>query len=317
MKKRNFTLFFLLTTGNKIKKINLSKKNVVFFSIFATILLSFFLYMALDYVSLKHRSFENLMLRSENNRLNSQLEQFQLKMDKIEETLHRVNKIETKIRLNLQPSDPDRFHGLAMGPIPKEEFNNMNAGRVLANIFQGLSSPVDMEGKNASLSSIEQRLALLDNATGLQEQRLSDLQELMEDQKSLMRSVPALRPADGWVTSDFGPRINPFTGLKMFHEGIDIASSTGTVIIAPADGLVTFAGVKPGYGNTLVVDHGYGYMTKYAHNSVHFVKAGDRVKRGQRIATVGNTGRSTGPHVHYEVIRNGISRNPKEFILDR
>ena len=132
----------------------------------------------------------------------------------------------------------------------------------------------------------------------------------------MLNSTPALQPVDGWITSGFGSRISPFNGLKIFHEGIDLAASTGTIIIAPADGIVTFAGVKPGYGNTLVIDHGYGYMTKYGHNSVHFVKSGDKVKRGDRIATVGNTGRSTGPHLHYEVQVNGIPQDPQVFILD-
>jgi murein DD-endopeptidase MepM/ murein hydrolase activator NlpD len=315
-KKRHFTLFFLPPTGKKVKKVHLSRTKVTLFFALFLVVSFFLLYGVVDYISLKHRSFENLLLRTENNNLHRQLDEFQSKMGKVEETLHRLNTFATKLRIITKLEDPDRLHRLAIGPLTKRDYDSIVPNRDIANMYEVMPGQSDFNEENSSLTQIDQKLRLLQHAASLQEQNLGQLQELLEDQRSLLRSLPSIRPTDGWVTSGFGARISPFTGLKTFHDGLDIANRTGTIITAPADGLVTFSGVKPGYGNTLVIDHGYGIVTKYGHNSVHFVKPGDKIVRGQRIATVGNTGRSTGPHCHYEVQVNGIPRNPNDYILD-
>jgi len=118
------------------------------------------------------------------------------------------------------------------------------------------------------------------------------------------------------LTSTFGYRSSPFSGRRELHKGLDIATRSGTPIIAPADGLVVFAGREGGFGNMIIIDHGYGITTRYGHCSSLEVKLGQKVKRGDVIARVGNTGRSTGPHVHYEVAVNGVSVNPSRYILN-
>ena len=123
-------------------------------------------------------------------------------------------------------------------------------------------------------------------------------------------------PARGWVTSDFGIRLDPYTAERVMHKGLDIANSFGAPVMAPADGVVIFAGTEGGYGKVVVIDHGYGVKTRFGHLSKLEVKTGDRVKRGQVVGAVGNTGRSTGPHLHYEVRVNGIPENPRKFILE-
>ena len=143
-----------------------------------------------------------------------------------------------------------------------------------------------------------------------------ELDEFFKSQKSLLSATPSIWPARGWVTSKFGYRKSPFTGLREKHGGWDIAARSGSSIRATADGVVVVSGREYGYGNMLEIDHGYGIMTRYGHNSKHLAKVGDRVKRGQVIALVGNTGRSTGPHLHYEVLLNGFPINPKNYILD-
>jgi len=313
---KNFTLFFLSSTGKNVKKLYLSRGKLVSIFCISIILFFFLLYIILDYISLKHQSFENLVLRTENNNLHRQLEQFKTRMSRIDKTLNRINNFATKLRIITQFNDPDRPHLAVGGPSSENDFNTDASERTLSRIYGPVSVEPDSGENSSSLTLIDQKLRILQHASTLQEQSLEQLQELLEDQRSLLRSLPSIKPVNGWVTSGFGYRISPFTGLKVFHEGIDFATSTDTIIIAPADGRVTFAGVKPGYGNTIFIDHGYGICTKYAHNSVHFVKAGDRVLRGQRIATVGNTGRSTGPHLHYEVNVNGFPRDPQSYILN-
>jgi murein DD-endopeptidase MepM/ murein hydrolase activator NlpD len=118
------------------------------------------------------------------------------------------------------------------------------------------------------------------------------------------------------VTSDFGFRLDPFTAERKSHEGLDIANAAGTGVVAPADGVVVYAAAENGYGNVLVLDHGFGIKTRYGHLSKIEVRLGDRIKRGQLIASIGNTGRSTGPHLHYEVRVNGVPENPRKFILE-
>jgi murein DD-endopeptidase MepM/ murein hydrolase activator NlpD len=118
----------------------------------------------------------------------------------------------------------------------------------------------------------------------------------------------------GVVTSEFGYRRHPITGRRSMHNGIDIAGKTGSPILAMADGLVIFAGRKQGYGNIVKIRHGNGLETWYAHNKENRAKEGDLVRRGQEIATLGSTGRSTGPHVHFEVRKNGSPVNPRAYL---
>jgi murein DD-endopeptidase MepM/ murein hydrolase activator NlpD len=136
------------------------------------------------------------------------------------------------------------------------------------------------------------------------------------DQRDYMNSLPTLKPTNGWYTSGFGVRSSPFTGKSTMHEGLDLANHIGSAIVSAAAGVVTYAGPRPGYGNLVTINHGYGIQTQYGHISRAYVKVGEKVKRGQKIAAVGNTGRSTGPHVHYEVRVNGIPMDPYYYILE-
>lgn len=136
------------------------------------------------------------------------------------------------------------------------------------------------------------------------------------DQKDYLNSMPTLKPTNGWYTSGFGIRNSPYTGKPTMHEGLDLANHVGSPILAPASGIVTYAGARPGYGNLVTMDHGYGIQTQFGHVSRIYVRVGEKVKRGHKIAAVGNTGRSTGPHVHYEVRVNGIPVDPYFYILE-
>ena len=123
-------------------------------------------------------------------------------------------------------------------------------------------------------------------------------------------------PGGGWVTSDFGVRHRPRGIGSRFHEGIDIAASTGTPVYASGDGVVSFVGYKHGLGKTIIIDHGFGISTIYGHNSQLYVREGDKIRRGSSIAAVGRTGRATGPHLHYQVIVDGVPVDPMRYILD-
>jgi murein DD-endopeptidase MepM/ murein hydrolase activator NlpD len=150
----------------------------------------------------------------------------------------------------------------------------------------------------------------------LREQSVLDLWESLSERQSLLNSTPNVRPAKGWFTSRFGYRVSPFTGRATLHAGLDIAAAPGSPVYATADGIVTFAGYDEGYGKMVTIDHGYGVSTRFGHNAQIYVQVGQKISRWDVIASVGNTGRSTGPHLHYEVRVNGIPRDPALYILD-
>lgn len=129
---------------------------------------------------------------------------------------------------------------------------------------------------------------------------------------------PTGRPSEsGFVSSNYGSRTDPFTGRQSVHKGVDVAGSEGDHVVASAAGVVTFSGERSGYGNMVEIDHGNGLATRYGHNQRNLAKVGETVRRGQVIAHLGSTGRSTGPHVHFEVLRNGQQVNPMTYLAGR
>jgi murein DD-endopeptidase MepM/ murein hydrolase activator NlpD len=165
-----------------------------------------------------------------------------------------------------------------------------------------------------SLATLQRQIDDLRREVDLQRVSQEELQGFLNDQRSLLGARPAGWPVKGWITSSFGVRRDPFDGRRRMHEGLDIATRTGTPVLATAAGIVREVGSDPGYGKLVVVDHGYGYTTLYAHNSQIKVKVGQRLKRGDLVALAGNTGRSSGPHVHYEVRFNGVPVNPHKYL---
>ncbi len=147
------------------------------------------------------------------------------------------------------------------------------------------------------------------------EQQLGVLESLLMS-RSLQDEVhPAGFPAEkGWLSSHFGIRTDPFTGRPARHKGVDIAGKLGSNILAVASGVVTWSGERYGYGNLVEINHGNGYVTRYAHNKDNLVQVGDTVKKGEIVALMGSSGRSTGPHVHFEVIRNGRVVDPVKYV---
>lgn len=148
-------------------------------------------------------------------------------------------------------------------------------------------------------------------------ERMEKVYHFSPDAEYFWSSVPTAAPVAGWVTSDFGLRRSPMSGARQLHQGMDIASPYGSAVKASGDGVVTFVGRRGGLGNEVVVDHGYGVATVYGHNSQLIVKAGEKVSRGQIIARVGSSGRSTGPHLHYEVLVHGVPVDPHRFMLEQ
>ena len=182
----------------------------------------------------------------------------------------------------------------------------------------GGAAPTLMPPQNLSLSDFIEKLMSLSRQVETRNDMLGVLEAQLFEEAVKKKRLPTMRPVAGpFNASAFGRRVDPFTGQWAMHEGIDFLADLGSPIAAAADGVVVFAGFHPQYGYVVDIDHGNDLVTRYAHSSKLFVKDGDVVQRGRKIAEVGSTGRSTGPHLHFEVRYRGAAQNPTKFLVSK
>ena len=179
--------------------------------------------------------------------------------------------------------------------------------------------PVSSESlHSAAVPDFIQQLEDLSRQLDSRSEQLSVLETMLMTSKLNKKVVPAGRPiSSGWMSSYYGMRNDPFTGKREHHKGIDFAGKEGASVKAVASGVVTWASERYGYGNLVEINHGNGYTTRYGHNKKILVKVGDKIVKGDKIALMGSTGRSTGPHVHFEVLKNGRNVNPARYVNAR
>ncbi len=237
------------------------------------------------------------------------------KMHQLEDSLQRTQQFASRME-TMVGVETNKLK-LGVGPYSEHE----DFGKYLAKVSQlPRASDKDLFSQSSpSTENFYEKLnvkleELSEYALNL-ETRVHEVYEIGHEKLSYWASTPSIWPVRGWVTSDFGARINPLSGASQFHQGLDIAAPYGADIYAPSDATISFAGYKGGYGNALVLDHGYGVSTLYAHTSNIFVKEGQKIKRGQLLAFVGSSGSATGPHLHYEVHVDGVPTDPMRFLL--
>ncbi len=170
-------------------------------------------------------------------------------------------------------------------------------------------------GSNVAVPEVVEAMQTLDLQLDNREAQLGVLESVIANQNLKQRVYPQGRPvSSGWISSYFGKRTDPFTGKPANHTGIDFAGKAGADVVAVADGVVTWSAKRYGYGLMVEINHGNGYATRYAHNSENLVAVGEEVKKGQVVALMGDSGRATGPNLHFEVLRDGRRVNPFNFI---
>lgn len=288
VKSRYLKLILVSASGNRVRSLRI-RKTFLGFTLCSLLLGgALFLFFAWNYVSHQIEFEELQRLRVETSDQRQNLQRLVLDVERLQQDLASLVVSEARIRQLANLEDDRRLIPVAMGGQPDRD--------------------------NLSLSEIQQQINALQIDIELRRQAQQDVRNLLNDQISISRSTPKGWPTRGWLSSYFGERKSPFNGRTVMHDGLDIAANIGTSVTATADGIIARAEYSPTYGNNLVIDHGYGYQTLYAHNSRNLVKVGQRVKRGERIAQVGNTGTSTGPHLHYEVHLNGVPINPRTFL---
>lgn len=232
-----------------------------------------------------------------------------IKQDNLEktETIELLNQEINKIEKQQEEIAQKQIELKRIMGIKSENHRPVEASR-------GGKGGLDYRVRDTSRNEALQQTVEIQTRLAIQEKELDELLARVNNNKAYFRSIPNQWPAQGTISSEFGWRKSPFGGGSSFHEGIDIANSSGVTVVAAADGTVVFAGPKGAYGKLLEIDHGYGFKTKYGHNSALLVKEGDKVKKGEEIARMGNTGRSTGPHLHFAVIKNGEPQNPQIYL---
>ena len=179
-------------------------------------------------------------------------------------------------------------------------------------------SSFDLKGLSpkASQAVIEAEINTLRERSGVLQDTFRVLDMAFQKQSLLLSSTPSIYPVHGLLGNGYGWRRDPFTGMRDFHQGLDLVAPIGTKVVAPADGIVTKVGPSGGFGNSVFISHGYGIITRYGHLASYNVKVGQRVKRGDVVALVGTTGRSTGPHLHYELLVHQRNVDPIKYILE-
>jgi murein DD-endopeptidase MepM/ murein hydrolase activator NlpD len=284
---------------------------------------------AVDYVRVRIDNRELDALREETAARRVQVAEFQQKLEGVDRKLAQLHEFERKIRIiaNLPGSaasggaDVTASEGEQgeVAPTPDGEGGPEDPFPPDLGAFSSqprVQRPPEGADVGKRVSLLREAAETLGVVAEGQGASLGDLVAALEGKHEFLAASPSIWPAKGWLTSRYGYRVSPFTGKPQFHAGLDIAAAQGTPVIAPARGRVVFVGKRGPMGNSIVIDHGHGVRTQYGHNDELRVQLGQTVERGQLISTLGSSGRSTGPHLHYVVEVYGKTKDPLDYIFD-
>ncbi len=244
-------------------------------------------------------------LLEERGQTRNHLDALALRLGEMQSEILRINALGQRLA-EVSNLDADEFN-----------FDELPARGGTGDLDDDGGSLSAMSDEDFDFQELVDEMKALSRSIDDRERKLSFLEELLMNRQLQEEIFPAGSPvANGWISSLYGYRKDPFTGKRSFHNGIDIAGKRGSKVMSVASGVVTFAGSKAGFGKVVEIRHGNGYSTRYGHNQKVFVETGDLVTKGQVISLLGNTGRSTGPHVHFEVAYNGETVDPQKFMKE-
>jgi murein DD-endopeptidase MepM/ murein hydrolase activator NlpD len=300
MAKRFYTVLILPDATSPARKLHISRSVITTASSVLAVAVFAFAFFLYQYVNLHVRMLELKHLRQEAGERHV----LAARVGQLEGELSRLRDLDRKLRVvaGLDKGE-EQPPAMAMGGAETQ-----SRSALLEALKQQTGRLVDWVTRD--LEALGQEIIS-------RERSFRELKTLLEEKRSLLDSTPTIWPVKGLVTGGYGYRNSPFTGQREMHEGLDVAAPHGTPIVATADGVVSFARPLSSFGNVVFINHGNGFTTFYAHNSSNRVKEGQMVKRGEVVAYVGTTGRSTGPHVHYEVQVDGVTVNPMKYIIDQ
>jgi len=309
MKKnsKDYTVIIISEAQTSNKEFTISSKLIRNSIIAFSILLLIFGYIIFDYLTISYNKEKMVKLEKQNKQKQVMIEKLTSTISQLNTSLAKMEDYKKRIMIATGLSSPYALKevGTGGGTLINENSNNISV------INPEIKVPKKETYKNILNKSNEIKSKAIDL-----ENTLAFVKNVVDEQKMRLASTPFIWPTRGYLSEAFGWRIHPFTGRREFHNGIDIATQIGNKVIAPADGVVLVAEYRQYYGNLIILDHKFGYTTRYGHLASFNVKEGQRVKRGDVIGYVGNTGRSTAPHLHYEIRFLGKPINPLKMIID-
>ncbi len=294
-RKKNMTILFVPDDSSKV--FSLKMKAGGFFILLVLWILSC---VASGYIVSKHVNYRATL--EYNKYLKKKNKYFAGEVVEAKENVRRVAKIDSQLRDMLQLKSKKGIIKYTGFGGPSDVDGNL--------LEKSLKSNDEIISKKA----FELAVKYINEQSRVNEESFREIVKYITEQRAKLSAVPAGWPVKGWITCGFGSRIDPFSGALSFHRGVDIANDKGTPVKAPADGVVSFAAFEKGYGNLVTINHGNGYSTRYGHLKKYVVSPGQQIKKGQVLGYVGNTGRSTAPHLHYEVKLNGVAVNPVKYL---
>ena len=299
MSKDLYTLL-IIPKKSSAKKITVSSTllKVLFLCFVAMIL--FATYTFCDYINILREKVELARLRQQTMDQKAQIEVLADKVNRFAVKMDELRQIDKQVRVLANVEDK-RNKGQTPGV----------GGSI--NLEKSITSQAENDQKTL-IANINRNVEQLTVDANDQKRSYGELLLFLKEQKSIRESSPTLWPVRGWVTSEFGGRTSPFGGSREFHKGLDIAGRMGFQVVAPADGIVTGAVYDRDLGNMIRIKHGHGVTTVYGHLMKSVVKEGNLVRRGTVIGYIGNSGRSTGTHLHYTVLLNGVPVNPRKYL---
>ena len=299
MAKKFYTVLVLPDASSQIRKFHIAKPLLGALAVTASLIFVAFLFFIYQAVSLNGHMLELRRLRVTASQQAHLLE----KIDRLGNEMVRLREFDFRLRT-------------AAGLEAKEgegSFLGVGGGDSLSSRALMVAA---VAHETPSTDNLTKELDRLSREMNDRSKSFQELIDQLEAKRSVLASTPTIWPVKGWLTAGFGHRRSPFTGLRQMHEGVDISNTVGTPVVAPADGLVSYAGPLGGFGNVISIDHGHRISTFYGHLHRQRVSQGQRVKRGDVIAFVGTTGRATGPHLHYEIQVNGSAVDPSKYVID-
>ncbi len=308
LKPAHWTIQIMPDGGGSIRHLNVTRRAIGLAVAGGTLLIMLLAGLVLSLGSDAMRSAELVRLRIENRALAGDLARMESQVATLDGYIDRLSARDQEIRLlaGLPHIDPDVQAVGVGGPLSgdpgREQF--LKTSPEMAERSLGLGYDVD---------KLSRRVELLTSS-------LDEAMDSVRVHAAIFRARPSIRPVqspDSWISSSFShSRFHPVLLVNRPHPGLDISAPEGTAFLATAAGRIVFAGTKPGYGKTIEIDHGFGYVTRYAHAASINVKRGDRIERGALLGEIGRTGIATAPHLHYEVLVDGEPANPRNYLLD-
>jgi len=315
-KEKNYSIIIVSGATSTNREFVISSRLIKNSIIAVSILLFIFGIMIYDYLTTSFDKEKLDSLKKESKRKDEEIKTLSLSIKEFEAKLKVMMEYKERIAVAMGLNSPNALQEVGSGG-PINNFSTdleLNGPEVLDN-NKFINKPKFPTPTSSTENILKKTNNIRKEALKI-ESTLKFVETVMEEQKVRLASIPSVWPTRGYLTSAFGERIHPFTGRESFHNGQDIATQYGNKVIAPANGIVLVSEYQDYYGNLVVIDHGFGFTTRYGHLSSSKVKEGDRVKRFQVIGYVGNTGRSSAPHLHYEVRYFGNSLNPINFIIE-